>query len=197
MNQNEWINIMEANAEKSVVYRNGINVSEYEEIVDAVSGDASLARFNFRVSNKWIDGGLNRTSVGGFYGAGADQGVSDRSFSIDADEPPILLGNDTAPNPVEFLLHALAACLTSTIVYKAAERGLVIESIESELDGDMDARSFLEISDEERRGFQSIRARLKIRSSASARELEDLSSFSPVYDIVSNATPVIVAIEPA
>lgn len=176
-------------------FLNGLNVSEYERIVEAVRAEPTLAKFRFRAGNRWHGGGLNRTTIRSFHGAGEEQGVDSRRFTVDAGEPPVLLGNDEAPNPVEFLLHALAACLTSTIVYKAAARGIAIESIESTLEGDMDARNFLELGNEQRTGYQHIRASFRIRAEASPEELERLAAFSPVLDVVSHGTPVVVQVE--
>lgn len=177
------------------VVTNGINITEYEQIVDAVREDRKLAKFRFRASNVWDMGGLNRTTISGFYGAGEEQGLEGRRFVVEADEPPVLLGEDHAPNPVEYLLHALTACLTSTIIYKAAARGITVESVESTLEGDLDARAFLELSDEERKGYQNIRANLRIKSNASSQELREMAEFSPVLDVVSHGTPVQLRIE--
>jgi uncharacterized OsmC-like protein len=177
------------------VIANGINVTEYEEIVRAVRDEPALAKFEFRASNRWEDGGYNETSIAGFYGAGDEQGAQDRHFTIAADEPPVLLGTDRAPNPVEFLLHALAGCLTSAIVYKAATKGIRIETIESTLEGDLDASRFLELSDEGRLGFQGIRAAFKIKADAPAEEIRALAEFSPVLDVVRNGTSVTIEIK--
>jgi len=174
---------------------NGLNVSQYGQIVDAVRGEPSLAKFQFRVRNRWEDGGVTHTAVGPFFAAGEEQGVGNRHFRIDVGEPPVLLGNDEAPNPAEYLLHALAACLTSTIVYKAAARGIVIDSIEGHLDGDMDARKFLELDDAGRTGYQGIRATFKVQANATAEELKQLAEFSPILDTVTRGTPVSLRVE--
>jgi uncharacterized OsmC-like protein len=179
------------------VVTNGINVTEYEEIVQAVKEESELAKFQFRARNRWDWGGYNRTTIKGFYGAGEEHGAEDRTFVVDADEPPVLLGEDRAPNPVEYLLHALTACLTSTIIYKAAARGITIESVESKLEGDLDARAFLDLSDEERKGYQNIRATFKVKSDASSEEIKEMAEFSPVLDVVSHGTPVSLQIEKA
>ena len=176
---------------------NGINVTEYEEIVEAVKEQPKLAKFQFRASNLWDMGGYNRTTIKGFYGAGEEHGAEDRTFVVDADEPPVLLGEDQAANPVEYLLHALTACLTSTIIYKAAARGIAIESLESTLEGDLDARAFLELSNDERKGYQNIRATFKVKSDASAKEIKEMTEFSPVLDVVSNGTTVSLRVEKA
>ena len=179
------------------IVTNGINVTEYLQTVEAVRDDPELAKFQFRAKNMWDSGGLNRTTISGFYGAGEEQGEEGRCFVVDADEPPVLLGEDRSPNPVEYLLHALTACLTSTIIYKAAARGITIESVESTLEGDLDARAFLELSNDERKGYQNIRASFRVKSDASAEELKEMAEFSPVLDVVSHGTPVSLRIEKA
>jgi uncharacterized OsmC-like protein len=176
---------------------NGLNVTEYEQIVEAVRNEPKLAKFQFRAGNLWHGGGLNRTTIRNFYGAGEEQGVRDRRFTVDAAEPPVLLGKDEAPNPVEYVLHALAACLTSSIVYKAAARGIAVESVESTLEGDMDARKFLELGDDQRTGYQNIRATFKVKADASPETIKELAEFSPVLDVVSHGTPVSLRIEKA
>jgi len=174
---------------------NGLNVTEYEQIVGAVRNEPGLAKFVFRAGNRWQDGGLNRTTFKNFYAAGEEQGTNGRHFTVDAAEPPVLLGKDEAPNPVEYLLHALASCLTSSIVYKAAARGIVVESIESSFEGDLDARAFMELSDEQRKGYQNIRATFKVKADASPEEIRQLAEFSPVLDVVTRGTPVSLEIE--
>jgi len=186
----------QARIEQPVV-ANGINVTEYAKTVEAVRGEPKLAQFQLRAQNRWHGGGLNRTTIKGFYGAGAEQGAEGRNFVVAADEPPVLLGEDRAPNPVEYLLHALASCLTSTIIYKAAARGITVESVESTLEGDLDARAFLELSDEERTGYQSIRATFRVKADAPAETIKKLTKLSPVLDVVTHGTPVHLRIETA
>jgi uncharacterized OsmC-like protein len=180
-------------AEANVV--NGIDVVEFENTVQAVKDQPSLGRFQFRATNRWDMGGYNRTTIRGFYGAGEEQGAEDRNFVLEADEPPVLLGEDRTANPVEYLLHALASCLTSSIIYKAAARGITIESVESKLEGDLDARAFLELSNDVRKGYQNIRATFKVKSDASAEALKECAEFSPVLDVVTHGTPVSLQIE--
>lgn len=177
------------------VVLNGIDVTEYEEIVKAVEEQPDLGRFEFRARNIWDDGGYSRTQIKGFYGAGEEQGAQTRSFEVGVDEPPVLLGEDRAPNPMEYLLHALAGCLTSSIVYKAASRGIRIESVAATLEGDLDARRFLELSNQVRLGYQNIRATFKVRSEASSEEIKQLAEFSPVLDVVKHGTSVSIEIE--
>lgn len=90
---------------------------------------------------------------------------------------------------------ALAACLTTSLVYHAAARGILIESMESTVEGDLDLRGFLGLSDQIRRGYKEIRVNFSVKSDASPEQLRELTTFSPVYDIVSNPVPVRITIE--
>lgn len=173
---------------------NGVDVDRLGETMEAVRRTPSLATFQFRAANRWVDGGHNRSTIQGFYGAGQEDTIRTKPFVLDADEPPVLLGEDQGANPVEFVLHALAACLTTSLVYHAAARGILIESVESKLEGDLDAQGLLGLSEKVRRGYQQIRATFTVKSDASAELLEELTKFSPVYDIVSNPVPVSVTI---
>ena len=174
---------------------NGLNITEFENIVEAVREQPGLAKFLFRGTNVWDNGARNRTTFRGFYGAGEEHGAENRAFVVDADDPPVFLGSDKAPTPVEYLLHALSACLTSSIVYKAAAHGIVIESVESTIDGDLDARKFLELSEDGRTGYQNIRATFKVKSNASPEVIKELAEFSPVLDVITRGTPVSIHVE--
>ena len=123
--------------------------------LDAIKRRAGARRFQFRASNRWLDGAHNRTAIKGFYGAGQEDASRAEEFALDAGEPAVLLGTDTGPNPAEALLHALAACLTTSLVYVAAARSVRLTEVESTLEGDMDVRGCLGISDEVRNGFDA------------------------------------------
>jgi uncharacterized OsmC-like protein len=174
---------------------NGVDVGKVEEAVSAFKADPSLAKFKFRINNKWIDGGHNITTVGKFYGAGKENSHKS-TIVLEADEPSLLAGSDLAANPVEHLLNALASCLTSTLIYHAALRGIKIDELESELVGDIDLRGFLGISNEVRRGYENIRVNFRIKTDEkSIDKLKALSKLSPVFDVTSNGTRVDVNIE--
>jgi uncharacterized OsmC-like protein len=174
---------------------NGVDVERMGATVQAVQQNPTLAIFQFRAANRWITGGHNRSTIQSFYGAGQEDTVRTQPFVLDADEPPVLLGEDHGANPVEYVLHALAACLTTSLVYHAAARGIRIESVESRLEGDLDLRGFLGLSDTVRRGYRQIRVHFAIKSDAPAEQLKELTTFSPVHDIVSNPVPVQITIE--
>ena len=85
---------------------NGVDVEKILGVINAVSENSDLAMSKFRANNEWINGGHNRTTITGFYSAGQEISHTHR-FVLDADEPPILAGQDQAANPVEHLLNAL------------------------------------------------------------------------------------------
>jgi len=177
---------------------NGVNVTDLMQTIDAVKADATVAKFRFRLQNEWMEGGHNRSTLNEIYGAGQLHHRA-KSFVIDADEPIILLGRDQAPNPSEYLLSALAACVTSSLVYHAAARGINIEEVESQVEGDVDVRGFLGLDPTVRNGFQNIRMTLAIHADVTDEQLEELASlgtgFSPIFDNVTNGVPVTVRTE--
>jgi len=174
---------------------NGVDVDTVESTVNAILEKPDLAKSKFRARNKWITGGHNRSQINEYYGAGQERSRS-KPFVLHADEPPILAGEDIGANPVEYLLHALAACMTTTMVYHAAIRGIQLDEVESNLEGDIDLRGFLGLSDEVRRGYQEIRVNFKVKTDADDLErLKALSKLSPVFDVVSQGTCVTVQIE--
>jgi uncharacterized OsmC-like protein len=174
---------------------NGVDADRMGATVQAVQQNPGLASYQFRAANRWIDGGHNRSTIQSFYGAGQEDTVREKPFVLDADEPPALLGKDQGANPVEYVLHALAACVTTSLVYHAAARGITVESVESKLEGDIDLRGFLGISDQVRKGYQAVRVNFAVKSDASPEQLEELAKFSPVYDILSNPVPVSIHVE--
>jgi uncharacterized OsmC-like protein len=181
--------------EKSV---NGVNVDELFKTINAIKDAPVIAKFKFRATNKWINGGHNRTTVKNFHGAQKDH-IHEKPFILDADEPPLLLGEDLGPNPVEYALAALAGCVTSSIVYHAAAKGIKLNSVESRLEGDIDLRGFLGLSKDVPRGYQEIRVFFKIDADVPEEEIEELvklgPTYSPVYDTITRAVPVKVQLE--
>jgi uncharacterized OsmC-like protein len=173
---------------------NGVNVTRLTETIQAIQGQANLAEFQFRAKNKWQTGGHNRTRIDGFYGAGEEH-TRDQPFEIEADEPPVLLGEDKAANPVEILLAALSGCLTTTLAYHAAANGIEIEGIDSEYEGDINAKGFLNLDANARKGFKQIRVNFKVKSDADKEKLAELAKFSPVFDTITNPTSVKLTVE--
>ena len=183
---------METAAEKIV---NGVNVEAVQNTVSAIKDKPEIAQFKFRLHNKWINGGHNHSLVQDFYGANQENSHL-QTLELDADEPPILAGTDKGANPVEHLLNALAACLTTTLVYHAAIRGIKIDELESDLEGDIDLRGFLGLTNEVRKGYQNIRVNFKVKTnSENIEKLKALSKLSPVFDVTTKGTNVDVHIE--
>lgn len=173
---------------------NGVNTTQLISTIDAIKEAPDLASFKFRAKNEWVDGTQNVATITSFYGACQETERSE-PFRFLADEPLVLCGKDEGANPVEFLLSALSMCVTTSIVAHAAARGIKIEAIESDLEGDLDVRGFLGMSATIRKGYQSIRMHMRIKTAGSADVLRQLAQFSPVYDVVSRSVPVDLTIE--
>jgi uncharacterized OsmC-like protein len=177
---------------------NGVNVDELFGTINAIKKAPVIAKFKFRASNEWMGGGHNRTTIRNFYGTQQEHERKE-PFVLDADEPPLLLGRDLGPNPVEYALTALAGCVTSAIVYHAAAKGVVIRSMESRIEGDIDLQGFLGIRDDVPRGYKEIRMFVKIDADAPPEKLEEIvqlgPTYSPVFDTITRAVPVKVQME--
>jgi uncharacterized OsmC-like protein len=178
--------------------RNGVDTTTMFATLDLIKAQPQLAKFQFRAANRWVDGAHNRTTIKGFYAAGGEDSSRGEGFELDAGEPAILLGTDTGPNPAEYLLHALAACLTTTIVYVAAARKVQLTSVESRLTGDMDVRGALGVDEEPRNGFERIGVSFRVTGNAPAEKLREVveraKQRSAVYDMVTNGVPVAVEV---
>jgi uncharacterized OsmC-like protein len=174
---------------------NGVNVTALIETIAAVSANAELAKFNFRATNRWLGGDKNRTIIKGFTGALQEHRTDSKGFVVDNGEPPVLLGTDHAPNAGEWLLHSLVGCLTGTVAYHAAARGIEIEAIESKIDGDIDLRGFLGLSDEVRKGYSAIRVAMRVKTQADSATIKPLTMFSPMFDVVSRSVPVTIDLQ--
>jgi uncharacterized OsmC-like protein len=189
---------MKTMQQNETVVRNGVDVTALMGAIQAISQDTTLADFVFRSENKWMDGGHNRSMIRDFYGVGSDQ-MREVTFTMDADEPSVLLGFDRGANPVEYILHALAACVTTTTVYHAAARGIRIDRIESKLEGNLDLRGLLAMPGATRNGYEKVVFTMKIEGSGTPEEMAEIVRFgqshSPVFDIVSNGTMIDVRVE--
>ncbi len=182
---------------KKINRTNGIDLNVLKETVGAIQKDPELGKCKFRARNKWIDANHNCTTISGFYGAKQEM-THKQEFELHADEPPILAGGDEGANPVEHLLNALASCVTTSLVAHAAVQGIHIESLESELEGDIDLRGFLGLAPDVPKGYTNIRVKFKVNTdSENVKKLKKLASFSPVYNTLINGTKVDIEIEPS
>ena len=177
---------------------NGVAVDDLFNTIDAIKATPAIAKFKFRIRNQWVDAGQNCSTADTFYGAGQEQSRP-KPFVLEADEPPVLLGKDSGANPVEHLLHALASCLTTSMVYHAAARGIHIEEVESSLEGDIDLHGFLALDKKVRNGYQGIRVNFKIKADVPDEKLQEIGQLgpghSPVFESLTNGVPVSVTAE--
>ncbi len=174
---------------------NGVNVTNLFATLDVVKAQPPAAQFQFRAANEWVSGTHSRSTLNGFFGAGQEN-THKATFVFDADHPAVLVGQDNGPTPVEFLLHAIAACITAGIGNIASARGIKLTRVESEVEGDIDLLGILGIDENVRNGYQAIRVNLNIEGDAPAEKLQAVVqqsiSRSAVYDVLSNGVPVTV-----
>ena len=173
---------------------NGVELETLMGTVNAIQADPELGVCHFRATNQWLNGNHNRSTVTGFYGAKQEM-QHKQTFTMDADEPAILAGDDNGANPVEHLLHALASCLTTSMVAHAAVRGIAIEEVESEFEGDIDLNGFLGLDANAPKGYTAIRAKFRVKADPKDMDqIRELAKFSPVYNTLTNGTPVDVQV---
>lgn len=175
---------------------NGIDVDALEATVAALQQLPELGKFQFRLRNDWIGVSANRSYIQGLYGNGAEDDSRTEPFVVTCDEPPVLFGDNGAPNPVEFLLHALAACVTTTLVQEGAGIGVVFEAIESKLEADIDLRGAMGLADDVPKGLAVIRVIVRARTAATPDTLLDLARKSPVYNTLKGGVPIEFRFEP-
>jgi uncharacterized OsmC-like protein len=177
--------------------RNGVDTATLFATLDAVKGDTDIAKFQFRATNRWVSGTHNRSTIHGFHGA--KQEMTHREpFTFDADHPPVLVGADNGPTPVEYLLHALAACLTAGIANVAAARGVTLTEVSSTAEGDIDLLGILGLSDDVRNGYQQIKVSFVIRGDDPDKlrsVVEQSRRRSAVFDVITNGVPVSIDVD--
>ena len=175
---------------------NGLDTSKLQQTVETLRRDKTLARFEFRASNRWVGGAENRSTIQDFFGAGAEDRSRPLPFTFTNGEPPVLLGKNEGANPVEFLLHALAGCVTTTTVLHATARGIRIESMSTELAGDIDLQGLLDLDQSVPAGYRQITMKVDIEADCSDAELDDLLKYahghSPVCTTVCRPVPVVI-----
>jgi uncharacterized OsmC-like protein len=177
--------------------RNGVDVATLFATLDAVRSQRELATFQFRTHNRWVAGTHSQSTSRGFYGAGQEHERA-RTFVFDADHPAVLVGKDQGPTPVEFLLYALAACITAGIGNIASARGVTLTRVESTVEGDIDLQGIFGMSDEVRNGYQQVRMRVTIDGDAPQAVLREIveqsRARSAVYDVLTAGVPVTVEV---
>ena len=183
-------------AEKTML--NGINLTQLTETIDAIRKNPEIAKFKFRATNQWVEGTHNRATVKDFFGA-LKEDTSRKPIVFEIDEPPVLLGNNVGPNPVEYVLVGLSGCLTTSLIAHAAARGIEIKGLSTRLEGDLDLRGFLGISDDVKVGYERIRVYFRIDADIPEEKKQELidmaAKYSPVYNTVANPVPVEVLLD--
>lgn len=171
---------------------NGVDVGQLGQAVEAITDESEIGQFQFRAATEWTDGLQCVTTIDDFDQAG--ERIHTREFRIEGDEPEQILGKRTAPNAVELLLAALGSCLSVGYAANAAAMGIELDSLRFELDGDVDLRGFLGISEDVRPGFNGVTCTTYVDADASEEELAELrervESTSPLLDNITNAVPV-------
>ena len=176
--------------------RNGVDTAALFATLDAVQGNNDIAKFQFRATNTWVSGTHNRSTIHGFHGAMQEMEHA-TAHTFDADHPAVLVGSDKAPTPVEYVLHALAGCLTAGIANIAAARGVNLTSVESTVEGDIDLLGILGLGEGVRNGFEQIKVTFKLEGDDPAKlrkVVEQSRARSAVYDIVTNGVPVVIEV---
>jgi uncharacterized OsmC-like protein len=177
--------------------RNGVDTPTLFATINAVAGQPELAKFRFRAKSRWISGTHSTSMMANFFGAGMEHSHT-ANYGADADHPAVLCGQDNGPTPVEYLLHALASCLTAGIANIAAARGVTLHEVESTVEGDIDLRGILGLSDEVRNGYQGIRINFTIKGDAPTEKLKEIvmqsRARSAVFDVLTNGVPVTVGV---
>ncbi len=177
--------------------RNGVDTATLFATLDAVKAAPEAARFQFRARNQWLSGTHNRSTIHDYYGVGAER-THERSFHFDADHHAVLVGQATGPTPVEYVLHALAACLTAGLANIAAARGIRLTEVHSTVSGDIDLNGILGLNPDVRNGYQSINVRFTVKGDAPAEKLREIveqsRSRSAVFDIITNQVPVSIEV---
>ncbi len=177
---------------------NGVDTATLFATLDAVKQAPQAANFQFRAHNEWISGTHNRSTITDFFGVGEER-AHERTFVFDADHPAVLVGQDQGPTAVEFVLHALAACLTAGLANIAAARRVRLTEVRSTVTGDIDLNGILGLNPDVRNGYQRITVRFTIKGDAPAEQLRELveqsRARSAVYDVITNQVPVTIEVD--
>jgi uncharacterized OsmC-like protein len=172
---------------------NGVDTPQLFATINVVKAQPELARFRFTAVNHWLKGTHSRSRIETFSGAGSTHRHTGQ-IEFDADHPAVLVGADHAPTPVEFLLHAIASCITSGIGNIAAARGVTLSEVKSTVEGDIDLRGILGLSNEVRNGYQGIRVHFVVKGDATPEKLQEIvaqaKARSAVFDVLTNGTTV-------
>ena len=176
---------------------NGVNVEALLAARAALTEAPEAARFKWRATCDWVNGTHSRSTVQGFYGLGAEQ-ARNKTFRYDADHPEVFAAEDNGATPVEYVLVALASCLTAGIASVAQNRNIQLRSVKATVEAGMDMQGILGIDSEVRNGFDGIKVTFYVDADATEAEIAALVAQSQrrsaVFDIVTNPTNVFVEV---
>ena len=176
---------------------NGVNVQALLEARGILAEAPEAAQFTWRASSKWQRGVHSTTSIQSYFGLGEEQSHKVESV-FDADHPDVFAAEDNGITPIEYLLVALASCLTAGVAAVAQNRGIQLHSVESTVEGGHDIRGILGVDSDVRNGFNDIKVTFTIDADASREEIEALvaqsQKRSAVFDALTNPTEVSVEV---
>ena len=176
---------------------NGVNVQALLEARGVLADAPEAAQFTWRASSKWQRGVHSTTTIQGYFGLGEEQSHKTESV-FDADHPAVFAAEDNGITPIEYLLVALASCLTAGVASVAQNRGIQLHSVESTVEGGHDIRGILGVDSDVRNGFNDIKVPFTIDADASREEIEALvaqsQKRSAVFDALTNPTEVTVEV---
>jgi uncharacterized OsmC-like protein len=176
---------------------NGVNVAALLDARNALVDAPTAADFTWRATNEWQWGTHSQTTIEQFSGLG-EQHSHKSTFSYDADHPAVFAAEDKAPTPVEFVLVALASCLTAGVAAVAQNRNIQLKSVKATIEGDMNVLGILGGDPEVRNGYTNIRVNYQIDADASADDIAALvaqsQKRSAVFDVITNPTNVSVTV---
>ncbi len=172
---------------------NGVPTAKLFGTIAKMKENGDLAAFRFSAKNQWLEGTASKSSIYEWYGASADQ-VHVEQFEFTADHPT--LGHGHGPTPQEFVLHALAACITAGVATGAAARQIELRKVSSTVSADIDVRGVLGIDPDIRKGFSDVRIEFDVDADCDPDVLDALvaaaTKYSAVYDMLANPTEVTV-----
>jgi uncharacterized OsmC-like protein len=176
---------------------NGVNVEALLGARAALTDAPEAAKFQWRSVCTWQNGTHSRSTVQGFFGLGEEQSHRN-NFSFEADHPEIFASEDNGVTPAEYVLVALASCLTAGVAAVAQNREIQLRSVSATIEGAMDVRGILGVDSDVRNGFSDIKVTYNIDADASPDEIKALvaqsQKRSAVYDAITNPTNVSVEV---
>jgi uncharacterized OsmC-like protein len=175
---------------------NGVNVQALLEAREVLAGAPEAAQFTWRASSKWQEGVYSTTTIQKYFGLGEEQSHKTETV-FDADHPEVFAAEDRGITPIEYILVALASCLTAGVAAVAQNRGIQLNSVEATVEGNHDIRGILGDTDV-RNGYNDIKVTFDIDADATDEEIEALvaqsQKRSAVFDALTNPTEVTVVV---